>query len=1415
MKKAKQLLAIFLSVVMLLSMIPISAFAAVQYTGSEDDYYNLISKKDWELAPGISESEIVLNNDEGSHRQVAHVVEVDIHNEYTKVIPSYKGMIPAEGQYSTQTMDKQLAYAEENGYGNVVAAMNLSLSWYDSAYYLAHPELVGEPLGYMILDGVQYTNSQGKTSGAQTCLVINFDEKDGEARPADIPKTQIRSTADPITGWEEQVIPANFGFLVKDGKNQYAKDHSTDPASRSFVGIKEDGTIVMVMNDGRQSPYSAGFNSYEMADFMLSLGCVQAINGDGGGSSQFLSQRPGEEMKVNCSPSDGALRETTHGILVISTAPATGEFVRANISSEYDHYTPNSVVEFEAIGTDLVGTAAEIPEDAIWQLADPSFGTIENGVFTSNGKTGEVTVQIVYNDNVVGEDTIYIVMPDKVEFAQANMVIPFGKTVEIAINASYDSKTVCIKPEDVEFTLSNPVLGTISGFNFTSAAEGTVVEPGTLTAKIGDISVTANVSLGKGSNIVYDFEDQNIEKWRIDDNYGKYGPLGPNGNVKDDEGNYWYNGQNELGSIKIVDSTTGKVRNGDYALAVECDYTQIYETGYHALNLVFPKIDTTDALKVGFWLYVPYDARHAELLIAGGGIGNGELSLLCEGWHYVTAIPTTDNTFYYVNISIDDRACADTGNYYDYINEPNLNGKYTFYIDDITVDYSTAVEDRENPVFSAPTVLSYTGETGEALAGQDVTYNNPTFEVKVSDFAADNATGLNAATAKGYIDGKEVDCTYVNGKMTILGNVLSDGIHTVKFEISDNAGNSSWVSGQVNITANTKASTVKVVPQNPNADRLLVGSVYYMDVIASDIETIDKVEMVFDLNNASYWELEGMTTQYGFTASYSVQADDNIATITIERTGENSKTGEAVLASIPVRTWESHITEYEGYENQTPATLVKRGIIWAQSIEVALERGVITYVESYNDETIGTFGMENILVDTELFFTNYSRGNVEGAQAWINEKKATGVGFHEHTVTALADKAATCTEAGYEGRTYCEVCASVVEWGTVTPATGHTFEITEGVLKCACGELYNGIYTDGKTYIDGLVIADGWIEVDGVKTYYYYDGVKLTGSHFVEGAMCTFDENGVYLKDAIFEGFYETFDGKMMYFVANNYVTGRNRIGDEYYTFDDNGYGWEGVINLCGYDCTFDNGLFVEDDTVLLAGSCGRYGKDNAVYVILKDGRMIFDGAGETEDFSNIGLIPWYDQYRSKPTSVYIGKDITTIGIRLLYNLDHVTKVEFERGSKLIKIKEYGMGNMINLKSVSLPEGVQSLYGRSFQTNAGTWNLTITIPKSVTMIGSASVRVFDGVNVTFKVLEGSFAHTYATEKNFNTVIPEVDDVDDDGKVTAKDLVTIARYMADWDNLDGINTLALDANGDGKVDLVDVNIFAKRLAGWNV
>ena len=78
------------------------------------------------------------------------------------------------------------------------------------------------------------------------------------------------------------------------------------------------------------------------------------------------------------------------------------------------------------------------------------------------------------------------------------------------------------------------------------------------------------------------------------------------------------------------------------------------------------------------------------------------------------------------------------------------------YVDDITVDYSDAVDDREAPVFGDVTYATGSMSDAVILNGQTVSENVLSFGTKVADNTAkSNYTGLNVATAKAYIDGVE------------------------------------------------------------------------------------------------------------------------------------------------------------------------------------------------------------------------------------------------------------------------------------------------------------------------------------------------------------------------------------------------------------------------------------------------------------------------------------------------------------------------------------------------------------------------------------------------------------------------------------------------------------------------------------
>lgn len=70
---------------------------------------------------------------------------------------------------------------------------------------------------------------------------------------------------------------------------------------RTALGWRADGRFVLVAVDGRQPRKSVGMTIPELAALMRELGCVEAINLDGGGSTTMVIQN-----KVINSPSDPA-----------------------------------------------------------------------------------------------------------------------------------------------------------------------------------------------------------------------------------------------------------------------------------------------------------------------------------------------------------------------------------------------------------------------------------------------------------------------------------------------------------------------------------------------------------------------------------------------------------------------------------------------------------------------------------------------------------------------------------------------------------------------------------------------------------------------------------------------------------------------------------------------------------------------------------------------------------------------------------------------------------------------------------------------------------------------------------------------------------------------------------------------------
>ena len=92
-------------------------------------------------------------------------------------------------------------------------------------------------------------------------------------------------------------------------------------APRTAFGIKEDGTLIFYTIDGRKTGHSYGVRLHTLAQRMLELGCVDAVNMDGGGSTSIGAIYPGKDAfsLVNI-PSDGSQRSISNYLALINTA---------------------------------------------------------------------------------------------------------------------------------------------------------------------------------------------------------------------------------------------------------------------------------------------------------------------------------------------------------------------------------------------------------------------------------------------------------------------------------------------------------------------------------------------------------------------------------------------------------------------------------------------------------------------------------------------------------------------------------------------------------------------------------------------------------------------------------------------------------------------------------------------------------------------------------------------------------------------------------------------------------------------------------------------------------------------------------------------------------------------------------------
>ena len=309
---------------------------------------------------------------------------------------------------------------------------------------------------------------------------------------------------------------------------------------------------------------------------------------------------------------------------------------------------------------------------------------------------------------------------------------------------------------------------------------------------------------------------------------------------------------------------------------------------------------------------------------------------------------------------------------------------------------------------------------------------------------------------------------------------------------------------------------------------------------------------------------------------------EQILTITIERTGEEIDTTGAPLASIPVCLWSWNAVNHVTGEAVTPEERFATGEFPIVTVDCKVMRGTVEFTDLVYNECIGTFSGA-ISVETMINGV---------ANPWH---------FHDAELIAL-NQDASCTTDGYADRTYCQTCKSVVDWGTVLPATGHTFDLDGKCTTCGKETVLNGLCETGDSwyyYIDGKAVS-GW-QMIGTDWYYFDPATQIGAEGDVKIGLITFNFEHGRLTAGVWAN--PLFGSR--YYYGPDYYNDRGswrNIDGKYYYFDYKGYAQK--------NGTYAGRLFKDDYTAYT----GLLEKNGVLYYYV-DGRTATCGLFEIDGY--------------------------------------------------------------------------------------------------------------------------------------------------------------------------------------------------------
>lgn len=640
-------------------------------------------------------------------------------------------------------------------------------------------------------------------------------------------KVNVNDNTDNRINWTEIVAGMGIFHMLLDNGVEHANLENTDVHPRTAMGLKADGTVILMQNDGRQPGWAAGFTFREMVDYMRDeFDAVTVFNFDGGGSSTIAATLPGDETATVLNrPSDGRERSNANAFLLVADeGPVSGkpvEKLHIYPSLKENYGTKGMLLEktklsFNVAGTDRNFYPVPLSGNVTYRIENEvgNIGTVTSeGMFTATTGTGKGKVIASYGSLEAAFDIEVVNSITSIERDFTIISVAPKGTSNLDFRALKDGVPIIMSNEALTFQLSNPNLGSVSAGGVFTAVDGQGT--GNLKVSYKTFELTIPVEVGRLPEMILDFEEDIFSKgWQY----------------------YYVNPGNGGSGSMSMNNDERYVKHGDGSLKIDYDFKTNPLKGTVSMEIgqVGGTVLEGQPSAISAWVYGDGNGAWFRIQLAGG-VYVGDVYVNWTGWKYIeTPIPDGAEWPIEVHRVVRLLGTATTAN----------NTKGTVYVDSVRAIYGFDNDDDIAPTIS---------ENSITPKNNSVTANN---QQEISFLASDAQTGINRARTQMYINGKLVDnlqqTVNQDGSVSVSFNPsaltrLENGVQNVKVRVEDNFGNKTFKEWKFTVTS----SALTLNANLPNKEVISAGESFSYQIVANNKDSFSKfdLEVGYDKDN--------------------------------------------------------------------------------------------------------------------------------------------------------------------------------------------------------------------------------------------------------------------------------------------------------------------------------------------------------------------------------------------------------------------------------------------------------------------------------------------------------------------------------------------------------------------------------------